>query len=159
MTENIWFGLGFFILACSHPQIAGYCKQKLRKQIYMISSAVCVAAWAIHRRQDLELFAYCEPKNNQGQQATRTGQHNILPNLHPQPQILTGCKNPSVNAISYKFSFIFFRKELGIYAAIYAAAAVIMHICLVFAHIPLWKEKSYSRIGKSVSAPTLVISI
>lgn len=102
---------------------------------------------------------YYEPKNNQGQHGARTGWHNILPHLHPQPQILTGCKNPSVNAKSYKFSSSFCRKELGIYAAIYATAAVIVHICLFFTHIPLQKKKSYSGIGKSVSAPTLVISI
>lgn len=111
------------------------------------------------RAYGLELLAYRELKHNQGKHGARTGWHNILSDLHPQPQALTCCKNPSVNAKSCKFSSSFRRKELGIYAAIYAAAAIIARICLSFTHIPLWKKKSYSKIGKSVSAPTLVISI
>lgn len=120
---------------------------------------LCIALRAIHRRHGLERLAYCELKHNQGRRGARIGWHNILSHLHPQPQALTCCKNPSINAKSCKFSSSCCRKELGIYAAIYAAAAIIVRICLSFTHIPLWKKKSYSKIGKSVSAPTLVISI
>lgn len=41
-----------------------------------------------------------QTKNNQDQPGPSTSWHNTLPHLHPQPQILTGCKNPSVNHIN-----------------------------------------------------------
>lgn len=125
----------------------------------MTSPALCIAPWTIHRRHCLEFLVSYKPKNNQGQHGVRTLWHNILPHFHLRLQIFTDYKNPSVNAKSYKFSSTFCRKELSTYAAIYAAAAVIMRICLVFTHIPLWKKESYFRIGKFVSSPALVISI